>query len=107
MKSKVGFQVSYLLSAENAIMKELLKEALQDAKNQAEMLASAIGQKVKGLISADKNEPKAKDEYIGQVLCMTSLCCEQEPSENYNNSDELVATTTTLAEQIFTTWEIE
>ena len=29
------------------------------AKDQAEMLASAIGQKVKGIISADKKEPKS------------------------------------------------
>lgn len=105
MKSKVGFRVSYLLSKENDIMNELLKEALVDAKNQVEMLAESIGQKVKGLISADKKEPKSDSVYVGEVLCM-SLCCEQEVNE-YENSDELVATNTTLTEHIFTVWEIE
>ena len=106
MKSKANFKVSYLLSKENAIMKELLKEALMDAKNQATMLASAIDQKVIGLISADKNDPKADDVYLGQVLSM-SLCCEQDSDENYDNSDELAATKVTLAEQIYTVWEVE
>lgn len=107
MKSKVGFKVSYLLSKENDIMNDLLKEALVDAKNQAEMLAESIGQKVKGLISADKKEPKSDAVYGGEIFCMTSvLCCEQEVNE-YENSDELVATNTTLTEHIFTVWEIE
>ena len=106
MKSKANFKVSYLLSKENAIMKELLKEALMDAKNQATMLASAIDQKVIGLISADKNDPKADDVYLGQVLSM-SLCCEQDSDENYDNSDELAPTKVTLAEQIYTVWEVE
>lgn len=105
MKPKVGFRVSYLLSKENDIMNELLKEALVDAKNQVEVLAEPIGQKVKGLISADKKEPKADSVYVGEVLCM-SLRCEQEVNE-YENSDELVATNTTLTEHIFTVWEIE
>lgn len=104
MKLKIGFRVSYLLSKENAIMQELLKEALKDAKNQAEILASAIGQKVKGLISADKNEPKSEPIYGGEVLCMYG---QLEVDEIYQNSDELVATTTTLTEHIFTVWEIE
>lgn len=105
MKSQVEFKVSYLLSKENDIMNELLKEALVDAKNQAEMLAESIGQKVKGLISADKKEPKSTSVYVGEVLCM-SLYCEQEVNE-YENSDELAATNTTLTEHIFTVWEIE
>lgn len=106
MKSKVGFKVTYLLSKENVIVQELLKEALQDAKKQAEMLATAIDQKVKGLISADKNEPKPDVVYGGEVLCM-SLCCADEEDDCYENSDELAATSTTLTEHIFTVWEIE
>lgn len=104
MKLKIGFRVSYLLSKENVIMQELLKEALKDAKDQAEMLASAIGQKVKGIISADKKEPKTEPFYGGEVLCMFE---QLEVDEIYQNSDKLVATTTTLTEHIFTVWEIE
>lgn len=108
MKSKIGFEVSYMLSKENVIMHELLMEALKDAKNQAEMLASAIDQKVKGLVSADKKEPKAEVAYGGEILCMDSfyseIVCEH---PDFMNSDELVATTTTLREHIFTVWEIE
>ena len=83
-------------------------EALKNAKNQAEMLAAAIDQRVKGLISADKKEPKSDELYGGEILCMDSLCFEQEDDGSiYKNSDELVATTTTLEEHIFTVWEIE
>lgn len=106
LNPKIGFRVSYMLSGENAIKQDLLMEALKDAKNQADKLAGAIDQKVKGLISADKNELKPDVVYGGQVLCMTSVRS-AEPNEYFPNSDELVATTTTLKEHIYTVWEIE
>lgn len=104
MRAEVGFRVSYMLSEENAIMKELLKEALLDAKDQAELLAASINQKVKGLISADKNEPKSNKVYGGEILCME---CDQVEEASYQNSDELGANSITLSEHILTVWEIE
>ena len=67
-------------------------------------MAQAIDQKLVGLISADKNSPKQESVYVGEVLCM-SLCCDDE-EETYDNSNELSPSSTTYTESIYTTWEI-
>ncbi len=104
--AKVGFHVGYSLSTEGEIMQELLMEALKNAKNQAEIMAQAIDQKVVGLISADKNAPAP--EYVGgaEVLCIDTISLDEDEYETYENSDELSVSSNTYTETIYTAWEI-
>lgn len=88
-------------------MQDLLIEALKDAKNQAQMIAEAIDQKVTGLISVDKNAPKSNVMYGGEILCMSAIDSLDECEEIYDNSNALMATNITLTENIYTVWEIE
>lgn len=105
MGCKVEFSVNYELSNEDAIRQELMTEAMRDAKRQAEAMAKAVDQKIEGLISADKNSKVTlESEGWGQVLCCSAFLCED--ADNYENSDELSASYTTLTEYINTTWEI-
>ena len=107
MESQVEFDVRYLLSNEEEIKQILVKEALVDAKRQAESMASAVDRKIVGLIKADVNPPKP-DKIVGEaeVLCINSLTL-AEDVETYEKSDKLVATTIQLSEVIYTTWKVE
>ncbi|MBO4900916.1 MAG: SIMPL domain-containing protein [Lachnospiraceae bacterium] len=107
--ANVSFGFSYLLSDQTQIMEELLTEALMNAKEQAEVMAEAIGHRVISLVSADKNAPH-RDSFISDIpeidcLCLAQLGCEL--AEGYDNSDELKATSVTLDERIYTVWEID
>ena len=103
--AQVGFHVDFKLSNVDEIRQELLTEALKDAKRQAEAMAQAIDQQVVGLISADKNAPKAEHDCLGEVLCM-SLASGEIDTEDYDNSDKLSVTHETYTETIYTSWEI-
>lgn len=103
--AQVGFHVDYELSNEDMIRQELMIEALKDAKSQAEVMAQAIDQKLVGLISADKNDPKPDAVFDCEVLCM-SLSCDDDEEETYDNSNELSASNNTYTETIYTVWEI-
>ena len=104
-KSQVSYHVDYFLSNEDEIREELFAEAIQDAKKQAAFIAEAIDQKLIGLISAEINDPKAKTENYGpDVFCMALH--EGVTEESYDNSDQLSTYSTSLSENIYTTWEI-
>ena len=103
--AQVGFHVDFKQSNVDEIRQELQTEALKDAKRQAEVMAQAIDQQVVGLISADKNAPKAEHDCLGEVLCM-SLSSGEIDEEDYSNSDKLSASYETYTETIYTSWEI-
>lgn len=106
MGSQVEFRVNYELSNEDAIRQKLMMEAMRDAKRQAEAMAKAIGQKIAGLIFADKNSRNGtlESEEGGQaLLCCAKFLCED--ADNYEYSDELSASYITLTEYINTAWE--
>ena len=98
------FRFNYELSNEEEIRKQLQQEALRNAKAQAEMLAEAVGQKLAGLKSADKDAPRVECEGGGEVLCMLASCDEETA---YEQSDELAAKEVILTEDIYTVWEIQ
>ncbi len=104
---QIDFNASFSLSKESEIHDELLREALKNAKEQAEQLAKAIDQKVVGLISADKNENKFKltNEMV-EVLCQ-HLCSDSEEYGSYEKSNELAPTKTVISENIYTVWEVQ
>ncbi len=105
-ESQVSFRVNYALSNENDIKEELLREALKDAKRQAELMAEAVGLKVVGLLSADKNDPMRGMEQSSDagIYCLAQLSLDE--YDEYENSDELSASDTKLSETIYTSWEI-
>ena len=99
----ISFGLSQELSNEGELMDTLRREALLDAKKQAEMLAESIGQKVISLISADKKERSkaVPDECVSYILCMDAV----EPEE-FKLSNHLSAEEKKLSEYIYTVWEI-
>ena len=104
MEYQIGFKVDFSLSNEEDIKNELLTEALKDAKKKAETMADAIGQRVIGLVSADKTAPKTEKDDFGGGFFVGCVCAQDEIPYEY--SDELSASNTTLSEFIYTTWEI-
>ncbi len=68
-------------------------------------LTQAVGQRVIGLISADKNAPKPVPDIFGNEL-LQSLSSGGLELESYKNSDELSVTSKTYTETIYTVWEI-
>ena len=100
------FQTNYELSNAQKIREELQLEALRSAKAQAEILAEAVGQRVTGLKSADKDAPRRKEEIYSEMDgLLQCLCCGQE--EPYEKTNELAAKEIELTEDIYTVWEIE
>ena len=101
-------KTTYLLSNSDKIKQELLVEALKDAAYKADLMAAAIDQRVIELVTADKNAPSSvyNSLFDGIGSCLCCQITEDEEYEEYDNSDELKASTTTLSETIYTTWEI-
>ncbi|MCR4851879.1 MAG: SIMPL domain-containing protein [Lachnospiraceae bacterium] len=106
LKLQVDFNVSYVLSNETEIRKELLKEAVIAAKTRAEEIASSIDMSIKGLISADKKDHDLR-ETDGNVLCLydsIDAVCE---CERFEYSETLMQSSITLTENIYTVWELK
>ncbi len=108
MNYTVRFAVEYEVSNENAIRKELMEDALKNAKEEAETLAGAIGQRIAGLISAQKNRDYYSADDIDDVMCLAEDVDEEDEDgfEIYDHSNALASTEATLSEVIYTTWEI-
>ncbi len=107
METGVIFNTDYMLSNEDDIKKELFVEALKNAKVQAELLSDAIGQKVVGLVSADKNE--RNDGFLrgAEVLCCGAGSNLLDLESCYEASDELAPREVKVTEYIYTVWEIQ
>ena len=107
METGVIFNTEYMLSNEDDIKKELFVEALKNAKVQAELLSDAIGQKVVGLVSADKNE--RNDGFLrgAEVLCCGVGSNLLDLESRYEASDELAPREAKITEYIYTVWEIQ
>ena len=77
----------------------LIKKAIEDSKNKAELACSVTGQKIKGIKKIDLGE--TEDYYYMDKLHF----CLKEGSEKL--SDLLQSPTTTLEESVLVVWEIQ
>ena len=99
----LDIHIDFKLSNEDAIREELYIAALKDAQKQADSMAEAIGKKLIGLESANKNQPRKETGNWMEVLCQ---CLCEDHVTTYETSDKLGPSHTTLSEEIYTTWEI-
>lgn len=106
-KCDVHFELDFDLSNEDEIKDELLKEALLDSRQKAEMLADSLGMKVIGIESV---ETYSRNRNYGD---MTWMHCEQERCIVSSGvlkrpkSNELKAKEEILSESIEVKWIIE
>ena len=100
----VGFDVSYQLSNEEEIRKQLLVEALKNAEQKAEAIAKALNRRVVDFVSADKKMPDRR--YENDEKGMYMVCEQERPVSGYDCSNELNATMSILSEDIHTVWKI-
>lgn len=100
-KMNVDFEISYYISNEEAIHNELLKEALADSKEKAELIASAEGQRIIGIDTAEMSNWYNSQDW---------LCCERERGFLMQNkrepkiSDHLKAPINEVSESIEVVW---
>ncbi len=97
----VKYSTSYIVSNVDEIHKDLLKEAVKNSKQKAEIIASANNQSIKGIEYVsdegyDDSVMLGKDSIeLGSARCMNML------------SSELSAKERTETEEIYVTWIVE
>lgn len=94
----------YLLSNKEEIHKELLKEALEDSRKKAEMIAETVGEKITG-IDEMKHESIATNIKYREFERGLSYMERYESESSY--SDELSSPVATETETVNVTWIIE
>lgn len=101
-KMNIDFEISYYVSNEEVIHNELLKEALADSKEKAELIASTEGQRIIGIDTAEMSNWYNNNQ--------DWLCCERERSflMQYKRepkiSDQLKAPINEVSESIKVVW---
>lgn len=94
----------YILTNKNEIHKELLKEALDDSRKKAEMIATAVGEKIVGIEEMKLDNIKA---YIRQHMEERELSFVDYYQSETSCSDELSSPITIETETVNVTWIIE
>lgn len=94
----------YILTNKNEIHKELLKEALDDSRKKAEMIATAVGEKIVGIEEMKLDNIKA---YIRQHMEERELSFVDYYQSETSYSDELSSPITIETETVNVTWIIE
>lgn len=94
----------YLLTNKEEIHKELLKEALEDSRKKAEMIAETVGEKITGIDEMKLDNIKA---YIRQHMEERELSFVDYYESESSYSDELSSPVTTETETVNVTWIIE
>lgn len=98
----VDMDVSFTLSNMNEIHAQLIKDAVIDSKNKAEMIAQTMGQKVKGIIELDAKHISSDldDNIFYDIFAKFNRNSE-------SVSDRLKAPLTKEYENVEVKWEIE
>ena len=98
----VDMDVSFTLSNMNEIHAQLIKDAVIDSKNKAEMIAQTMGQKVKGIIELDAQHIGSNlyDDCYFDVISLLNR-------NSDSISDRLQAPLTKEYEYVEVKWEIE
>lgn len=94
----------YLLTNKEEIHKELLKEALEDSRKKAEMIAETVGEKITGIDEMKLDNIKA---YIRQHMEERELSFVDYYESESSYSDELSSPVATETETVNVTWIIE
>ncbi|WP_026508521.1 SIMPL domain-containing protein [Butyrivibrio sp. MC2013] len=99
----VDLNVQYSLSNKKELHDELLKEAINDSRKKAELIAETMDQKISGIDTVEQGDRYDRSEY---------MCCEQEraisvPYRKPQLSDQLKAPTTKETEAIEIVWIME
>ncbi len=100
----VEFTDSYLYSKKSELHKELLKEAVDDSRARAEIIASCAGQKIKGIKCIDTDLKNIKKSVV------LDDCCELfrgMSSCGVSRAQKLSAPTVTEKEEVSVIWLIE
>ena len=98
----VDMDESFTLSNMNEIHAQLIKDAVIDSKNKAEMIAQTMGQKVKGIIELDAQHISSNldDDCYYDIFSKLN-------SNSDSVSDRLQAPLTKEYENVEVKWEIE
>ena len=101
----ITLDVSYGISDENKKYKELLKDAINDSRSKAELLAESMGVKIVGIDNANLSDDDdvfdltLEDEEEETVHYMRSL-----PGSAYGLSDRLKSDTVSLKQEVRIVW---
>ncbi len=110
MANKLGkaarFSISYNLSNETEIRRELKMEALKAAKTRATEMAEAIDMEIKELTAIDR--PAEMSGFRGDIMCLSGFIVDEDDDygAEYECTNELKAKSVTLSESIETEWEV-
>lgn len=98
----IDFDTEYLLSNEDEIRSTLIKEAVQDSKSKAEMIADTVGQHITGIESVSIGDFTGGNPTIDWMV-------QESPrmASDLTHSNKLSAKTVTLSESVDVTWLIE
>ena len=96
-----NIDIDYDYSKVTELHAEVVKEALMEAKAQADMLADSLGLKIEGLKKAEEQGGRYTDVY---------LACEQERGicdhSDYKLSDDLSGKVKTMAVEVYAEWKV-
>ena len=96
-----NIDVDYDYSKVTELHAEVVKEALLEAKQQADMLAESLGLKVEGLKKAEEQGGRHTELY---------MACEQERGicdhSDYKLSDDLSGKVKTMAVEVYAEWKV-
>lgn len=96
-------EMSYSLSNKEEIHKELCKEAVEKSRMEVEIIASALGMKIKGVKSATKSYMEERRER--GKFCVAEAA--RGIGSDYTRSDELEAEKTMERETVTMKWVLE
>ena len=94
--------VSFSLSNMHEVHTQLIRDAVIDSKNKAEMIAQTMGQKVKGIIELDAKH--ISSGWDDDLFCDAFAMCNRKSD---SVSDRLQAPLTKEHENVEVKWEIE
>lgn len=101
----VSYDMNFELSERDNIHKELLKLAMQDARDKADVIAESMGQKVVALKSASTGSNRCMDKLLKCMSLVEEDDCYYDEDDSL--SSELQASLSTESEMIETTWILE
>lgn len=97
-KYNVDVDTRYQLTRQNEIQKELIREAIEDSRKQADMLAEMLGQKITGVHSA---QIPTYEHFVSYERERSLACLKA------SLSDELAAPTREVSADVTIVWLVE